>query len=57
MGFDTDKPMSALGRKQTVQRALPNVRLRWKADVQNNQLECLLNTESGRSGVNNDRHS
>ncbi len=28
-----------LGRKPTVQRALPNVRLRWKADVNNNQLE------------------
>ena len=26
-----------------------NVRFRWIADVQNNQLECLLNTESGRS--------
>jgi len=30
---------------------MPNVRFRWKADVG----ECLLNTESGRSDVNNDR--
>ncbi len=31
--------------------SLSNVRLRWKADVQKIQLECPLNTESGRSDV------
>ena len=35
--------------KAVVQRVLLNVCLRWKADIQNVQLECLLNTESGHS--------
>ena len=32
-----------------------SVRFRWLADVHFNQLECLLNTESGRSGESNNR--
>ncbi len=28
-----------------------SVRFRWEADVQSNQLGCLLNTESGRSDI------
>ena len=39
----------------SIQWLKSNVRFRWKADVWNIQLECLLNTESGRSGISNDR--
>ena len=32
-----------------------NSSLRWKANIQNIQLECLLHTESRRSGRRDDR--
>jgi len=37
--------------KAVVQWVLLNVRFRWIADIQNNQLECLFNTESRRLKV------
>ncbi len=43
--------MFANGQKRTFKITNANVRFRWKADVKNNQLECPLYTESGRSDV------
>ena len=55
---DAEQPlalMSASAGKQTFRIFNSNVRLILKADVQNNQFECLLHTESGRSGESDGR--
>ena len=47
--------MSAFSKYADVYKDLIYFRFQPKAGVQDSQCECLLNTESGRSGVSDDR--